>query len=361
MYATTYAHIGFFHKIVTGGAQSPSRKLSGEATAAATTTATATATPEKPQEGENDSPTAAAEEAAATPATTAAATPASPPTIAVTADAVSVATTAEDEVEVFEVQPPHTRTPIPGEFPYTGSLPKATFEGQIGSYMEIDARTFNVRGKRYLTDKKKVPSAPSLCKLVAADVLQTARKLSNASALPGSPPKLTPGRQFIVFNWQVPCTPVLSFVMNFALPESDVPETAAALALLRRFMSREESDEYRNQRFKLIPGIVEGPWIVKRAVGNTPAIIGNKLTTTYHWGPNYFEVDVDVGSSVAANAIWSLVRNYVRALVIDLAVLIEAKTEDELPEHIIGGLRVSHVGFGPEITKIVPDSDLDLI
>lgn len=45
-------------------------------------------------------------------------------------------------------------------------------------------------------------------------------------------------------------------------------------------------------RFKLIPSIVEGPFIVKKAVGNKPALLGRKLRQRYFRGPNYVETDV---------------------------------------------------------------------
>jgi hypothetical protein len=37
------------------------------------------------------------------------------------------------------------------------------------------------------------------------------------------------------------------------------------------------SQEYKNGALKIIPGIADGPWVVKSVVGNKPAIIGNKL------------------------------------------------------------------------------------
>jgi hypothetical protein len=43
-----------------------------------------------------------------------------------------------------------------------------------------------------------------------------------------------------------------------------------------------DSDEYRDQRFKLIPKIVEGNWVVRKSVGSTPAILGTKLKQHYY-------------------------------------------------------------------------------
>ena len=34
--------------------------------------------------------------------------------------------------------------------------------------------------------------------------------------------------------------------------------------------------------FKLIPSVVKGSWVIKQAVGNTPVLLGKKLTTRYY-------------------------------------------------------------------------------
>lgn len=69
-------------------------------------------------------------------------------------------------------------------------------------------------------------------------------------------------------------------------------------------------DHFRNQRFKLIPRIVEGPFLVRNAVGAKPALLGQKLTQRYFRGENYVETDIHVGSNVIANNITGLSRNY---------------------------------------------------
>ena len=37
----------------------------------------------------------------------------------------------------------------------------------------------------------------------------------------------------------------------------------------------------RNSKFKLIPNISKGSWIIKQSVGTTPVLLGSKLTTKY--------------------------------------------------------------------------------
>ena len=105
----------------------------------------------------------------------------------------------------------------------------------------------------------------------------------------------------------------------------------------------EGNDEFCKGRFKLIPRVVEGSWVVKKGVGSTPAILGKKLDQRYYQGTNYFELDIDVGSSSVAGSILGLVKGYAKALVIDLAFLLEGQTEGELPERLIGAIQLTNV------------------
>ena len=61
-----------------------------------------------------------------------------------------------------------------------------------------------------------------------------------------------------------------------------------ALRLLAAFL--EGDDAYRNARFKLIPSVVEGPFLIRMSVGNKPVLLGTKLTQRYWSGPGYLEV-----------------------------------------------------------------------
>ena len=49
-------------------------------------------------------------------------------------------------------------------------------------------------------------------------------------------------------------------------------------------------------------------------------------------GPNYLEVDVDVASSSVAATVVGLVQGATKALVVDMGVVLEGHTSDELPE-----------------------------
>lgn len=46
-------------------------------------------------------------------------------------------------------------------------------------------------------------------------------------------------------------------------------------------------DDLRNLRFKLLPSILEGPWIVRKAVGSKPTLIAQKVSSLFGGGPSF--------------------------------------------------------------------------
>jgi hypothetical protein len=52
---------------------------------------------------------------------------------------------------------------------------------------------------------------------------------------------------------------------------------------------------------------------------------------------------VDIGSSSVARGVVGLVLGYITSVVVDLAILIEAKGEQELPEYLLGTVRVNRI------------------
>ena len=102
-------------------------------------------------------------------------------------------------------------------------------------------------------------------------------------------------------------------------------------------------DNFRNARFKLIPHVALGPWVVQRAVGTKPLIVGKALKVAYHQTANYLEVDINIGSSTVANNVVRFVLGYVTSLVVDMCFLVEAQQDEDLPERLIGTSRVAHL------------------
>lgn len=63
-------------------------------------------------------------------------------------------------------------------------------------------------------------------------------------------------------------------------------------------------------------------------------------------GPGYFEVDVDVGSSSVAATVVGMVLGTTKSLVVDLGIVLEGHSSDELPEALLGTVRFDHVDMG---------------
>ncbi|XVF52099.1 hypothetical protein PTKIN_Ptkin04bG0237800 [Pterospermum kingtungense] len=145
----------------------------------------------------------------------------------------------------------------------------------------------------------------------------------------------------LVFNFQVPGSTHYSMVFYFVTKEL-VPGS-----LLHRFVDGD--DEFRNSRLKLIPS-------VPKSVGSTPCLLGKAVDCNYIRGPKYLEVDIDIGSSTVANGVLGLVIGVITTLVVDMAFLVQTNTTDELPERLIGAVRVSHIELK---SAIVPKLDAD--
>jgi hypothetical protein len=242
--------------------------------------------------------------------------------------------------------------------------------------------TFHVRGHRYLHDKRKYPAGPPMGKLLYALVYKIPpsapggredhiasrgkmavlmEEIQQLKGRDGLPPFC------YIVNIQVPGTPPLSFVQVFALPRrKKVGEDGAAFwNLFERFCefplsSPPSTDthththaaatatdggsggvfpltDFKNKRFKLIPSIVDGPSMIRWAVGNKPTILGQKLTQRYFRSENYVEVDVDVASSAVASQIVSLCRGYAKYLSVEMGFVLQGEDErEELPEKLVG-------------------------
>jgi hypothetical protein len=89
--------------------------------------------------------------------------------------------------------------------------------------------------------------------------------------------------------------------------------------------------------------VIDGNMIIKMAVKDTPTLLGNKLKQYYHKGENYFELDVDVGSSNIAKNVVGLALGYAKNIVVDMGFCLQGNEEDELPEVLMGTCTCAHV------------------
>lgn len=234
-----------------------------------------------------------------------------------------------------------------------GALPLKDLPCNVPRSMwtEPDGTTMLIRGPDYLTDRRKIPSTPPAFRLLGVDLFQSNMAIEHIASRPDNVVQREIKRHeaegtempfTFVINFVVPGSPRLNMVLYYQAPHPSVLTDSTPFAeLMNDFL--DGTEDFRNERFKLIPCIVEGSFIVRQAVGSTPAIIGKKLRQPCFRGKRYFELDVDIGSSAVANRVVGLVTGYTKKLVIDMGFLIEGQRSDELPERLFGSCRLFHI------------------
>ena len=275
---------------------------------------------------------------------------------------------------------------------------------------------WSVRGATYLNDRKKYPSQTA-SQLLAIEIFHTPTPVADASARPGAPTAALAARcakevdRLFVCNLMMPLGNVTmqvlsrlrcrhhlhhlhlhlhSHLLHHLHPQVVfyfglfAPLPPHFKTLLDRYLAAD--DAFRNLRFKLIAKVVDGPWYVRRAVPQKPAVLGKTVPLRFHKGdvpglPNgYFAVDVDTTNSRAANRVLSVVTPYTKSLVVDIAFVLEGQEDlvenepgayaagarpeagapttadcyasGELPEIVMGSGRFCHVEL---TTKAIPE------
>ncbi|XP_062147048.1 protein ENHANCED DISEASE RESISTANCE 2 [Alnus glutinosa] len=233
---------------------------------------------------------------------------------------------------------------------FSGNLRRNDLDNARNCWKISEGNNFRVRSKHFCFDKTKIPAGKHLLDLVAVDWFKDTKRMDHVARRQGCAAQvaLEKGLFSVVINLQVPGSTHYSMVFYFVTKEL-VPGS-----LLQRFVDGD--DEFRNSRLKLIPSVPKGSWIVRQSVGSTPCLLGKAVDCNYIRGPKYLEIDVDIGSSTVANGVLGLVVGVITTLVVDMAFLVQANTTDELPERLIGAVRVSHIELK---SAIVPKLDLE--
>ncbi|XP_061990763.1 protein ENHANCED DISEASE RESISTANCE 2 isoform X2 [Rosa rugosa] len=222
---------------------------------------------------------------------------------------------------------------------FSVSLCKGKDDADTNCWSTPSGKGFMIRGKNYLKDNSKVTGGDPLLNLVGVDWFKVDKTMDSIALHPRCLVQSEAGKKLpfvLVINLQVPAKPNYSLVLYYAADRPPKPDS-----LFSKFV--DGNDMFRNARFKLIPSIVEGYWMVKRAVGTKACLLGKAVTCKYLRQDNFLEIDVDIGSSSVARSVIGLVLGYVTSIVVDLAILIEAREEEELPEYILGTVRLNRL------------------
>ena len=101
----------------------------------------------------------------------------------------------------------------------------------------------------------------------------------------------------VVFSFLIPGPPFLAYTAYWEVDRRLIETDKTAFGRVARPFFFGDSDEFRNERFKFLPKVVEGNFAIKMAVQDTPVLMGKKLTQYYFRGDNYFEIDVEKGNA----------------------------------------------------------------
>ncbi|KAL3520715.1 hypothetical protein ACH5RR_018864 [Cinchona calisaya] len=230
---------------------------------------------------------------------------------------------------------------------YGATLAKDSSYSMPCSWATADPSSFLIRGDTYLEDHQKIKAKSTLMQMVAADWIRSYKREDDLGGRPGGIVQKYAAQGgpefFFIINLQVPGATQYNLALYYMMT-SPLEETP----LLERFVNGD--DAFRNSRFKLIPYISKGSWIVKQSVGKKAGLVGQALEVHYFRGKNYLELDIDVGSSTVARGVVSLVLGYLNNLVIEMAFLIQGNTPEELPEFLLGTCRLNHLDASKSVS-----------
>ncbi|URD98055.1 START domain containing protein [Musa troglodytarum] len=236
---------------------------------------------------------------------------------------------------------------------FSGNLRRDDDENSRDCWRLPDGNNFKVRSENFFKDKSKIPAGKYVMEIVAVDWLKNATRMDNVARRSGCAAQVASERGLFSFviNLQIPGSTHYSLVFYY------VKKQLEPGSLLQRFVDGD--DEFRNSRFKLIPSVTKGSWIVRQSVGSTPCLLGKAVDCTYVRGEKYLEIDVDIGSSAVANGVLGLVFGVLTSLVVDMAFLIQAVSPDELPERLIGAVRIAHAELSSAVVADLGDNPLE--
>ncbi|KAJ6362074.1 hypothetical protein OIU78_002470 [Salix suchowensis] len=188
---------------------------------------------------------------------------------------------------------------------FHGSLNKGKDENDSNCWTSPSGTGFMIRGKTYLKDSSKVMGGDPLLKLIAVDWFKVDKAIDGISLHPRCLVQTEAGKK-------------LPFILVINLQQMF-------------WNKRSHSVSLRDTGWSSVQ------------LGTKACLLGKAVTCKYLRQDNFLEIDVDIGSSSVARGVIGLVLGYVTSLVVDLAILIEAKEEPELPEYILGTVRLNRV------------------
>ncbi len=235
-------------------------------------------------------------------------------------------------------------------------------------WSESPVEMFSVRGSNYLSgDKTKIRCKHYLCDARGCDLFLTEGSSKSVDEITlqgglGGNLRKKPTFMFrFLFPWgmmvqyyEVPpkLVPFMKMVMTKEERQKlSIEGFSNAEKALARWLASDDQD-FKNERLKLIAIVPEGPWVVRSLVTGKPALIGKRLEVSYKYIPGknnsmeclqICDLDISSGTAIARKTV-NVTRRYMSSLqAVDIGFVIEGKTPAELPEEMMGSIRMHQV------------------
>eukprot|EP00980_Cylindrotheca_fusiformis_P024624 scaffold12169_cov132-Cylindrotheca_fusiformis.AAC.12 len=229
---------------------------------------------------------------------------------------------------------------------------------RLEAWSEPSAQSFQIRGPTYLKDGKKVSSEAAAFSLMTVDMIQC--ETPQYKPICGHPRERV--QQAIKRELETGTRemPDFIFAVNLCIPAGrnqyyhqvsyfavdnmeEIQKAETPFGKLMKEFIFGDSDKFRDRTFKLIPRIVKGNMLVRRAVGSKPSVLGTKIQQHYYRGDRYFEMIVDIASDPVAQRVVKLALGFAKTLVTDICFVLEGTDNETLPERIFGGVTLKYI------------------
>lgn len=140
---------------------------------------------------------------------------------------------------------------------------------------------------------------------------------------------------------------------------ADEDDEAFARTLRRFFIDGD--DEHRSARIKVCAKFLKAPMLLRKIIPSRPVLVGKRARTLFYNGAGtpfegkYFECDLVCASNASAKYLYTSFSSLSSKSEEDVAIWIESRERDELPERLLGAVRFRRIG--PKcLTKLAVNS-----